>query len=154
MAVSCFLSSTQHPTGAADVLRTDRRTKRPKPSKIEARGLQNRAKMAPGGLGGGPEPGGCGIPLVCGPCWAQLWAAFGVPKLLKSVLKSTPKIRRHWKSLLEPPGLLLGSRGNGPWQNQFRLGVAQIHPKFVEKHACVLNFEAPGSKRRESDFTF
>ena len=33
-----------------------------------------------------------------------LGVAFGVPKWLKSVQKSTPKIRRHWKSLLEPPG--------------------------------------------------
>ena len=38
-------------------------------------------------------------------------------------------------ALLEPPGLLLGSRGHGPWRNHFRTRVASIDPKLIEKHA-------------------
>ena len=47
-------------------------------------------------------------------------------------------------ALLEPPGLLLGSRGNGLWQNQFRLGVASIDPKLIEKHTLFSLLDQPG----------
>ena len=42
-------------------------------------------------------------------------------------------------------GAAFGAPGNGPWQNQFRLGVAQIDPKFVEKHARFSLLDLPGA---------
>ena len=53
------------------------------------------------------------------------------------------------------PGGASGSRWeNGLWQNQFSLGVAQIHPKIVENYLCFLDFGSPGTKTAEKGLTF
>ena len=63
---------------------------------------------------------------------AKFWA-FSIPKDLESV-----KFRKIRFSGQIPE--------NGPWQNKFRLGVAQIHPKLVEKTCMKARFWLPGDQ--------